>query len=77
MRQLLDSLQMLAADRPVEDKAAARISVRMPCPRRGGSCHTLRKQVAYAEELTALLAGRSPAIAARRPDEVRADASRA
>ncbi|MFD2157239.1 hypothetical protein [Rhodococcus jostii] len=38
---------------------------------------TLRKQVAYAEELTALLAGRSPAIAARRPDEVRADASRA
>ncbi|WP_050787650.1 hypothetical protein [Rhodococcus jostii] len=76
MRQLLESLQMLAADQPVEDKAAARISVRMRA-RAEGSCRTLRKQVAYAEELTALLAGRSPAIAERRPDEVRADASRA
>jgi len=40
MRQLLESLQMLAADQPVEDKAAARISVRMPCPRRGKLPHT-------------------------------------
>ena len=76
MRQLLDSLQMLAADQPAEDRAAARISVRTP-GRAEGSCRTLRKQVAYAEELTALLAGRSPTIAALRPDEVRADASRA
>lgn len=40
MRQLLESLQMLASDQPVEDKAAARISVRMPCPRRGKLPHT-------------------------------------
>lgn len=40
MRQLLDSLQMLASDQPVEDKAAARTSVRMPCPRRGKLPHT-------------------------------------
>ena len=40
MRQLLDSLQMLASDQPAEDKAAARISVRMPCPRRGKLPHT-------------------------------------
>nr|WP_271213595.1 hypothetical protein [Rhodococcus wratislaviensis]GLK40773.1 hypothetical protein GCM10017611_76480 [Rhodococcus wratislaviensis] len=77
MRQLLDSLQMLASDQPAEDKAAAHAFLTECHARAEESSCALRKQVAYAEELTALLAGRSPAIAARRPDEVRADASRA
>lgn len=56
MRQLLDSLQTLAADRPAEDKAAAQAFVTECHARAEESCRKLRKQVTYAEELTALLA---------------------
>ncbi|GCE37815.1 hypothetical protein Rhow_000661 [Rhodococcus wratislaviensis] len=76
MRQLLESLQMLAATSL--SRTRRQHAFLSECRARvEGRCWTLRKQVAYAEELTALLAGRSPAIAERRPDEVRADASRA
>jgi MerR family copper efflux transcriptional regulator len=56
MRQLLDSLEALASERPAEDKTAAQAFVTECHARAEESCRKLRKQVAYAEELTALLA---------------------
>ncbi|MFV9455310.1 MerR family transcriptional regulator [Rhodococcus sp. NM-2] len=56
MRQLLDSLETLASDQPAGDKAAAHAFLSECHARAEESCRKLRKQVAYAEELTALLA---------------------
>ncbi|NLE82111.1 MAG: MerR family transcriptional regulator [Rhodococcus sp.] len=56
MRQLLESLETLAGDKPAEEKAAAQAFVTECHARAEESCHKLRKQVTYAEELTALLA---------------------
>ena len=56
MRQLLDSLDILDTTRSGKDRAAAQTFVTDCHTRAEESCRKLRKQVAYAEELTALLA---------------------
>lgn len=61
MRQLLDSLEILASDRAAEAKAAAQEFVTECHARAEESCRKLRKQVTYAEELTALLADHAAA----------------
>ncbi|MBT2264408.1 MerR family transcriptional regulator, partial [Rhodococcus erythropolis] len=59
MRQLLDSLTILDSDAQGQDKAAAQAFVTACHARAEESCLKLRKQITYAEELTALLAVRS------------------
>ncbi|WP_368680586.1 MerR family transcriptional regulator (plasmid) [Rhodococcus opacus] len=56
MRQLLDSLDILDTAAPDADRAAAQAFVAECHAWAEESCRKLRKQVAYAEELTALLA---------------------
>ena len=56
MRQLLESLEILESDEQGESKAAAQAFVTECHTRAEESCIKLRKQVAYAEELTTLLA---------------------
>lgn len=56
MRQLLESLETLAGDKPAAEQAAAQSFVTECHARAEESCRKLRKQVSYAEELTALLA---------------------
>lgn len=56
MRQLLDSLETLAGD-PVESEARTAAAFVAECHERAQeSCRKLRRQLAYAEELTTLLA---------------------
>ncbi len=59
MRQLLDSLDALDSAGSAEGIAAARAFVTQCHARAEQSCLELRKQVTYAEELTALLAERA------------------
>ncbi|BAH48271.1 MerR family transcriptional regulator [Rhodococcus opacus] len=56
MRQLLDSLDILDTTGSGHDRVAAQAFVTDCHTRAEESCRKLRKQVAYAEELTALLA---------------------
>ena len=56
MRQLLGSLDILDTTQSGENRAAAQAFVTECHTRAEESCRKLRKQVAYAEELTALLA---------------------
>ncbi|MDV7352811.1 MerR family transcriptional regulator [Rhodococcus oxybenzonivorans] len=56
MRQLLDSLEILAFDPAADERADAQAFVTDCHTRAEESCRKLRTQVAYAEELTALLA---------------------
>ncbi|QHE72708.1 transcriptional regulator, MerR family (plasmid) [Rhodococcus sp. WAY2] len=56
MRQLLDSLDILDSSRSGEDREEAQAFVTDCHARAEESCRKLRRQVAYAEELTALLA---------------------
>jgi len=56
MRQLLDSLDVLSTEQPPGKQADARQFVAQCHARAEERCQKLRRQVRYAEELTALLA---------------------
>lgn len=59
MRRLLASLEALAESSSADETSAAQAFVTECHTRAEESCRKLRKQVSYAEELTALLADRA------------------
>lgn len=59
MRRLLASLEALTEGGSADEKSAAQAFVTECHTRAEESCRKLRKQVSYAEELTALLADRA------------------